>query len=173
MAAQQRIDVAAAGGGDDGLAQAAGPGLFNQCLHAGPERDAALFDQRRVEAVLQPVQLTRQRLALGGQRGRVGARAHVGQQALAASRHAQQLAVARFVPAPGQAQGLEGAVEGHAVAVALGFGQRAVHVPEQRVDHAGASVGFGHGTASAASAAASRLAKIASGPASAMGRPAL
>jgi hypothetical protein len=73
-----------------------------------------------------------------GRRGRgVGARGHVGQQALAPAGHLQQLAVAALAPAPGQAGLGKGQVEGHPVAVALGLGQGAVHVPQQGFEHRG------------------------------------
>ena len=51
-------------------------------------------------------------------------------QEAAAAGHAQQLAVVRRVPTPVQSQRREGAVERDAVAVAFGFGQRAVHIPQ-------------------------------------------
>ena len=54
--------------------------------------------------------------------------------AFLAAGDAQQIAVERRIPVPRQAFVGEGPVEGRQVAVALGFGERAVHVPDQRLE---------------------------------------
>jgi hypothetical protein len=55
--------------------------------------------------------------------------------ALLAAGHLQQFAVERLVPVPGQAGLGKGGVEGRAMAVALGIGQRAIDIEDQGLQH--------------------------------------
>ena len=88
---------------------------------------------------LQHVELAHQghETGLGGQLG--GVLPGVMQHALLATGHRQQFAVERDVPVPWQAGIPECRVEGDAMAVALGIGQRAVDVEDECLQH-GASI---------------------------------
>ena len=129
--AQQGLDVRAARRRRDAHRQPAGAALPHQREDALAQRQAPFVDELSVDLVLLRVQRARERLARVGLRRRVGVLRHVEQQALAPAGDAQQLAVARLVPAPRQVEGFEGEIEGDAMAVALRLGQRAVDIPEQ------------------------------------------
>ena len=128
---EQRADVFRGGRGGDGEAQAALAGLLDQRCDAGPQRQAAGFDEAQVVARLggvegadQPVQF-----GPGGEVGR--AACGVVADAFLAAGDGEQLAVQGLVPVPVQPEIGEGVVERRAMAVALGVGQRAVDIENQ------------------------------------------
>jgi len=111
-----------------------GARLRDQAGDAGAQPDLAGGDASQVMRILGGMQASDQRRVIGpGRGGRVrcaGKMAH----ALLATGDGEQPAVSRLVPMPGQAVLGEGAVEGGAMAVALGFGERAIDVEDQRRD---------------------------------------
>ena len=103
-----------------------------QLGHARAQAQLAATHDLFIEGILQAMQLCGEGRALLLGVGRVCPAAHVMKQSLPTTTHLQQLAVARFAPAPWARRRCEGAVEGDAVTVALGLRQRTVDVPEQR-----------------------------------------
>ena len=133
LARSRAFDVFRRGGGGDGDAHAGPPGFANQPRDTGAQRQAALLDDAHVVGGLGQVQAL-------DQFGKVGAGEHIRgvaltkkADALLAAGDRQQFAVEGFVPVPGQAVLGEGGVEGGAVAIALGLGERAIDVENQGV----------------------------------------
>jgi hypothetical protein len=89
------------------------------------------MDQLHVMLGLQHVELAHQGVEAGLGRQLRRILPGVMQHALLAAGHRQQFAIQLYVPVPGQAGFLEGGIEGHAMAIALGIGQRAIDVEDQ------------------------------------------
>jgi hypothetical protein len=108
------------------------------------------MDQLHVVLGLQGMQLAHQGIKAGlGRQLRRVARG-VMHHALLAACDRQQLAVQLYVPIPGQAGFLEGGIEGQAMAIAFGIGQRAIDVEDQGLQHGaqhspGRSISSSHG----------------------------
>jgi hypothetical protein len=128
----ERLEVAAAGGRRNAHRYAAGRALAHELADTLAQGDPTLAHQPPVMRVLAPVHLGGERGARFGVVRRVRPRLEVGEEPLPAAGNLQQLAIARDIPVEGQAEVGEGEVEGDAMAVSLGFGQRAVDVPEER-----------------------------------------
>lgn len=137
--AQEGGDVFRRGRGGDGEAQAGAAGGGDQFGDAGAQRQLAGGDALQVMRGLGGVQLLDQGGEIGARgAGRIVALGVVADAFLAAG-DGEQFAVQFFIPVPVQAAVGEGGVEGGAMAVALGFGERAVDIEDQGVQavHAG------------------------------------
>ena len=134
VARSRASNVFRRGGGGDGEAQAGGAGFVDQPGDAGAQRQAALLDAADVVRGLGGVQAFDQIVEIGpGGGGGVEMPGIVADAFLAAG-DVQQAAVQHFIPIPVQPVFGESCIKGRAMAVALGFGQRAVDIEDQGLE---------------------------------------
>ena len=125
------------GGGRDGDLPPGVEGLLDEPLDARTAREPALVDQLDVDLALALVRGDDLLVELvPGAEVDLGVGGEVAAHPLLAPADLEQDGVLLLGPAEREAQLLEGLVEGHEVAVALGVGQHAVAVEDQRPGHA-------------------------------------
>ena len=127
---EQGVDVVGGGGGDDRQAQVRGAGFGEEPLHTGAQGNRPSGEEDFVMLGFGFVQSGDPggEVGLGG----IGGFVSVDEMfdPLFAARDCEQFTVERGRPVPIESGGLEGLVEGDAVAVAFGIGQGAVNVEE-------------------------------------------
>ena len=132
--AHQGFEIGAARRRGDSHAHAVVAALAHQFQNAPAQRDARPATSSAYRAFFFACSARASASRSPARAGRVGPAAHVVHQALASAGHLQELAVASIVPAPRQAEGLEGEVERDPMPVALGLGNGAIDVPQQGIE---------------------------------------